>query len=386
MFYVQHLLGIGHLKRASILAEAMSKVGLSVSVVLGGPPVEGIDFVGCASVALPPVRAADAEFSALVDEEGRPIDDAWRDRRRSRLLDAFAALRPNLILIEMFPFGRRQFLFELVPLLEAARMATPRPWIVCSVRDILVRKSAERAREMVRLAAAKFDQILVHADPLVVRLNQSLPEIGAVADRLVYTGYVADARAATLRLHDRSSGSNEVIVTVGGGAVGEPLLRAALAARPLTRLADHVWRLICGPNLPAKITADLYRRQAPGVVVELWRNDLPVLLRNGVLSLSQAGYNTVVNVLQAKARAVMVPFAILNETEQADRARAFADRGLLTVVGLDALAEDAAAKALAAAIDRALAVPVPGNNAVDLDGAERSASILKALADRRADR
>ncbi len=183
-----------------------------------------------------------------------------------------------------------------------------------------------------------------------------------------------------------SAGRNEVIVTVGGGAVGEPLLRAALAARPLTRLADHVWRLICGPNLPAEITADLYRRQVPGVVVELWRDDLPVLLRNGVLSLSQAGYNTVVGVLQAKARAVLVPFAILNETEQADRARAFAERGSLTVVGLNALAEDAAAKALAAAIDRALAVPLPGNDTVDLDGAERTARILKGLADRRADR
>ncbi len=79
MFYVQHLLGIGHLKRASILAEAMSKVGLSVSVVLGGPPVEGIDFAGCTSIALPPVRAADADFSTLVDEADRPIDDAWRE-------------------------------------------------------------------------------------------------------------------------------------------------------------------------------------------------------------------------------------------------------------------------------------------------------------------
>lgn len=375
MFYVQHLLGIGHLKRAASLAEAMSGAGLSVSVVLGGPPVEGIAFDGCGRIALPPARAADAAFSALVDEHGRPVDDAWRDHRQARLLAEFEALRPDILLIEMFPFGRRQFRFELMPLLEAARAAVPRPWIVCSVRDILVRKSATRADEMVRLAATWFDRILVHTDPSVVRLEHSLPEIAAVSERLVHTGYVGDPQARPLRPHDRISGRDEVIVTVGGGAVGEPLLRTALAARPRTRLAGHVWRLICGPNLPAATAADLRWRQDPGIVVERWRDDLPVLLRNSVLSVSQAGYNTVVSVLQARARAVVVPFAAPNETEQADRARAFAKRGLLTVVSLDALAGDAAAKALAAAMDRALTAPRPGDD-VDLGGAEATAQVL----------
>ena len=36
LFYVQHLLGIGHLKRAAILAEAMAAMGLDVTVAYGG--------------------------------------------------------------------------------------------------------------------------------------------------------------------------------------------------------------------------------------------------------------------------------------------------------------------------------------------------------------
>ena len=146
----------------------------------------------------------------------------------------------------------------------------------------------------------------------------------------------------------------------------------------MTSLRAHVWRLICGPNLPAEIADDLRWRQASGIVVERWRDDLPVLLRNGVLSLSQAGYNTVVSILQAKARAVVVPFTSHNETEQADRARVFAERGLLTVVGLDVLAEDEAAKALAAAVDRARRAARPGDE-VDLSGAGRTARILTEL-------
>ncbi len=71
-----------------------------------------------------------------------------------------------------------------------------------------------------------------------------------------------------------------MIVTAGGGAVGETLLRAALAARPLSRLADRVWRLITGPNLPDRVFEDIAWHRPPGVIIERWRDDLPALFRN----------------------------------------------------------------------------------------------------------
>lgn len=379
MFYVQHLLGIGHLKRASILTKAMAAAGLDVAVVLGGPRVDGIDFAGCARIMLPPAKAADASFSELVDHKGQPIDDAWRDRRQALLLAEFEAMRPEIVVIEQFPFGRRQFRRELMALIECARATTPRPWIVCSLRDALVSKSPERAREMVAAAEAWFDRVLVHGDPDVLPLQATLAETEAIAPRLSYTGYVADPTAAAMRPRDHTTGRGEVIVSVGGGAVGEPLLRAAVAARPLTGLSRHVWRLICGPNLPAPIAADLRWHAAEGVIVEHWRPDLPVLLRNCVLSLSQAGYNTIVDILQAKTRAVVVPFAANNETEQGHRARTLAERGLVTMVESGTQGAPSAV-ALAAAIEAALAAPAPAiAHHINLAGAEASARIVAEL-------
>ena len=61
MFYVQHLLGIGHLKRASLITRAMAAAGLDVSVVLGGREVPGVDFAGCARILLPPVHEGDVQ-------------------------------------------------------------------------------------------------------------------------------------------------------------------------------------------------------------------------------------------------------------------------------------------------------------------------------------
>ena len=40
-FYVQHLLGIGHLRRAATLAQALEKAGFQVTLASGGRPVAG---------------------------------------------------------------------------------------------------------------------------------------------------------------------------------------------------------------------------------------------------------------------------------------------------------------------------------------------------------
>ena len=66
-FYVQHLLGIGHLARASNVADAMVRAGLHVTVVTGGAPVAGFPGPGVTHIRLPEIRAGDAGFSGLTD-------------------------------------------------------------------------------------------------------------------------------------------------------------------------------------------------------------------------------------------------------------------------------------------------------------------------------
>jgi predicted glycosyltransferase len=367
--YVQHLLGIGHLRRAALIARALARQGLAVDFVSGGAPAGDLDFdlAGGELVQLPPALSADAQFSAILDEHGRPIDDAWRGRRRQVLLDEFAARRPDLLLIEMFPFGRRQFAFELRPLMAAAKArAVP---VAISLRDILVFKHKQlRAAETVALVNGYADVVLVHGDPNVVRLEATFPAAGEIAPPIVYTGYVAEARKAT-----PAAEGDEILVSVGGGAVGGPLLRATLAARPATRAADAPWRLIAGPNLPAGEFADLAANLPANVSLERFRKDFPALLARSRLSISQAGYNTVMDILNAGARALVLPFAEGAESEQTLRARLLSARGLLSVA--EPPFEPAV---LAVAIDAALNRPRPPAGYIDLDGADASARYLRS--------
>ena len=376
-FYVQHLLGIGHLRRAELLAHALAAHGFDVVVLSGGLPVVGEDWGAARIVRLPPARAAGVDFKSLIDAHDRPIDDAWRAARRDALLDAVAAARPAVLLLEGFPFARRQFRFELVPLLDRLAAQPARPLVVSSIRDILVAKpDPARVAEVVATIERSIDRVLVHGDPSLIRLDATFPGAAAIADRLCYTGFVAAPASPPV---ESAAARETVVVSVGGGAVGAELLLAACRARALSQARDRPWLLLTGPMMPEPRVAAIRAAAPPGVTVERHRDDFRRLLGGAVLSISQAGYNTVLDLLQAGPRMVLVPFAAAGETEQALRARLLADAGRAVVIDEASLTPDR----LAAAVDRALTAPPPPPMAINCDGAAASARAIRGwLAER----
>ena len=382
LFHVQYLLGIGHLQRSLRVAEALVEAGVAVTLVQGGPPVpevaraRGIDIV-----QLPPIRARDATF-ALVDETGAPVDDNLRTARRTALLDAFGAARPGAVVVEGFPFARRAFRFELDPLIAAAR-AAGKP-VICSVRDIpTVRADPARLAEIVARVRNDFAVVLVHGDAAFIPFDAAFPDAPQIADRLHYTGYVtADApggaggpRASRPPAAETAAVQpGEILVSVGGGATGRALLDAALAAQRGGCLAGRGWRILAGASLSDPQLGEIRCAAPDRVVVERFRRDFGALLRRCHVSVSQAGYNTVLDVLAARARAVLVPFAAERETEQLIRAEHLAARGAAQIVRESELTP----AVLGAAIERAAASD-PTPIALDTAGARRSAALIAGL-------
>jgi predicted glycosyltransferase len=372
LFWVQHLLGTGHLKRAATIARALGRQDLEVTVVSGGPPAPWLLPANVDLVQLPWVKARDLAFSALVDADDRPLDDALRARRGTQLLELFAARAPQVVITEMFPFGRRAFRFELLPLLEAIKRTRPRPWLVCSVRDILVRKSAvERYLWMRDLARAHYDRVLVHTDPALIPFGLTFPYADALGARLVSTGYVVEPGPA-------ASNGDEVLVSAGGGRVGRTLLAAAIEARTLSGQRGRPWRLIAGGEIDPAHLAGFEVDLPPGVVLERQRDDFQGLLAKCLLSVSQAGYNTVVEVLRLGKPMVLVPFETATETEQRIRAERLTALGLAETVW----GAELTPSSLARAIDRASSRPSGQRSGLDLEGAARSARLIVALAAR----
>src|SRR5262249_1483421 len=130
---------------------ALRAGGFEVTLASGGMPVAGIPVL-----QLPPA-SSDAGFKQLLDEHGRPVDDAWKARRRDALLGVWRESRADVLMIELFPFGRRQMRFELLPLLEEARSLKPKPLVVCSARD-LIQWRPTREPEMLDWFVRYFDR------------------------------------------------------------------------------------------------------------------------------------------------------------------------------------------------------------------------------------
>src|SRR6185503_11377265 len=373
LIYVQHLLGIGHLMRARALAEAIAARGLDVHLVTGGMPIGGRLPRGVNTIQLPPIRVSDASFNPLRDGAFTPIDDAYRERRRTLLLDAFERAQPSAVLFETFPFGRRSLRFELFPLLERIDAARPRPLVVSSIREILqLAPKAEREREMVDWAARWFDAIFVHGDPRFARFEDTFPFVDALTPPVHYTGFVRNDDAQG---HAREGVRDEVVVSAGGGAVGIELLATALAAQRLSRFGHLTWRVLAGPNIADAGLERLRHASGPKAIVERSRVDFAALLRRAFVSISQAGYNTTMDVMGSGARPVIVPFTGNGETEQRARGMRLAEFGHAVVVDDRTLTP----QALAAAVDVAGTRESFARWDFASDGAARTAVLVQEL-------
>jgi predicted glycosyltransferase len=381
LFHVQHLLGVGHQTRAAAIARALRAAGLDVTYVTGGFEDLALDLGGADVVQLPPTRARDARFNALIDEAGDPIDEAWENRRRAALLQTFQSVAPDAVLIEGYPFARRRFRFELRPLLEAAQArATP---VAISVRDILVqKKNPDRVRETVDIIKNYCAAVLVHGDPALISFDATFPAAAQIADKIIYTGYVS-SKPPTAPTDSRDG----VTVSVGGGAVGAALIHAAIAARPLTTFRNAPWRILTGPNFPESERENLPRALGvtlPGVTIDTFDADFRGTLSRSALSISQAGYNTVMDLLATQTPAVLAPFSQGDETEQSLRAGLLAQNAGFSVIP----EADLTPKHLARAIDEMMETqrlgdatrPIKTPLAVNMNGAAETARRMVNLA------
>ncbi|AVO37662.1 glycosyltransferase family protein [Pukyongiella litopenaei] len=374
MITVTHLLGTGHLSRALTLARAFVAAGDDVLLVSGGFPAPQLDLSGIGLLQLPPLRSDGTDFSRLLDAHGGRADAALFDARRAALVAALDRMRPDILITELFPFGRRSLATEFTALLDAAQVLPRRPVILSSIRDIPAPPSKpEKATRAAALIAGCYDAVLVHSDPTVSRLDASWPVTPALERRLRYTGYVAPPPPEP---HPERAGAGEILVSAGGGAVGDPVFRAALGAASAT--PGSRWRLLVGGDAARRIAA--LRADAPAnVVLEPARPDFRQMLHHAAASVSLCGYNTAMDVLQTGVPAVLVPFDAGNEVEQGLRARSLAPLPGIAVLKTAYLTADSLARSVADVITQGRR---PGQR-VDFDGALHSVTIAHAMAEAR---
>lgn len=374
---VTHLLGSGHLRRSINLALAFRHKGHEVTLVSGGMPMPQFPTEGITLVQLPAIRSDGTNFGRLLSQDGKDVTSQYMTERQRILIDVLGQVRPDVLVTELFPFGRRNLRAEFNNLLENAQLLARPPLVFGSVRDILSPPSTrKKALETEQLVHKYYAGILVHSSQSTTPLSLSWPVSAMLEESLLYTGYVSQPLPESTVVTPES---REIVVSAGGGSVGMQLYEVAVdTARECTELN---FRILVGGSDSYGTLARLQNRakSMKNVVVEPVRTDFLQLLKQAECSVSMCGYNTAVDLMQTGTPTVFVPFDEGDESEQRLRATSLSQRyrGFATL-----LASELSPVTLSQQIAK---VRTSGRfTATDrFDGADKSVEIVMELAQKR---
>jgi predicted glycosyltransferase len=374
LFYCQHSLGMGHLVRALTLAETLAEKFAVIFLNGGRFPDNTIPPKGIEIINLPPLGMS--EDNQLYSQDDRYSLAEAHALRRQMILTTFNHYQPQVIFIELFPFGRKKFAGELLPLLKVAKRCDNKPIVLCSLRDIMVNARKDQVRHDDRarwLVDRYFDGVLVHSDPKFASLEESFRPSKPLNKPVHYTGFVLP-RGEDRQLNIRQ---RQLIVSAGGGMVGAPLFQLAIKAQPI--LWDKLglpMTIIAGPFLPETDWLELAEQahNLPGLTLHRYVPNMTDLLASHSISVSQCGYNTVMDILKSGIAALVVPFKQGQENEQTNRAERLNQLGLLRTVE----ANDLDVSRFVAEVNQLLQF-TPNSAALDVDGAALSADIIYDL-------
>jgi len=374
--YCQHVLGVGHFHRSLEIAKALAPH--EVVLVTGGAELSFNLPSNVRQVQLPGLMM-DADFSKFIPVEDHADVDEVLVRRLAMFRELMAEVRPDIFLVELFPFGRKKFGFELLPILESVKAGDYGPCkSVCSLRDILVEKTDQAKFENRVLSQLNplFDSLLVHGDPELIRLEETFPATKDITIPVHYTGYVTPGptpgAGAALGEELRLSGMPLVVASAGGGNVGQELLRAIVkASLLLAETTPHRLAAFTGPYASDSDFLSLAELALghPGISVQRFTNRFPAYLDAATLSVSMAGYNTTMNLLAAGTYGLVLPFD--QNREQRMRAERIEKTGALKVLEENDLSPALLSRLMGEGLTRQV-----GPHGINLDGARESARII----------
>ncbi|NLI82911.1 MAG: glycosyl transferase [Deltaproteobacteria bacterium] len=368
MIYCQHVLGIGHFFRSMEIAQGLHRH--KVLFVEGGEPVSGFRVPSHVQrVFLPPLMM-DAQFKTMEVRNG-PLEEI-RHKRSRILWETFREFDPDVFVTELFPFGRKRFAFEIMPVLEETAGGRFRARVVCSLRDILVEKGDQATYEERVLGTLNpyYHLLLIHSDPALVRLEDTFFQTARISIPTHYTGFVV-RRAPRVK---KQEGVRVIVLSSGGGKVGYDLMASSIQAFRSLPFSNLRLRVFLGPFTEPLHRDLLFQMASQDIRISVHPFSLDFLgeLARADLSVSMAGYNTCMDILSVGLKAIVHPFS--QNREQALRARRLESLGVLRVV--ETLEVESLAACMKEEMERS---QERGRVSLDLNGAENTTRLLENL-------
>lgn len=330
LFFSQPTLGVGQLTRSLYICKSLVNF-FDIDFVLGAPDINQIILSPHFHLyEMPPLWLKEWDnVPKLVDPFGKKtVEEVFE--QRSIYLEPFLETRYDFIIIELYPFSKWKFKNEIERIIQRAKQINPACLIICSMRDIAGKKLPYEEQQIVDKAKQSFDSIFIHSDPSVIAFDETFAMASALADKIVYTGYVADPESPP-----PTQRGKQIVVSIGGGTYGLELPRAvSLVAAPLK---EYDFLFIMGPKTPPNLRQDLelIKRSLnlTNIQISEFSNHFYSLLNESCLSISLGG-STLVDLVKTHTPSLVYPLA---HVEHVLRANKFASHGVLKILSVQDL-------------------------------------------------
>ncbi|AFZ01138.1 glycosyltransferase family protein [Calothrix sp. PCC 6303] len=383
MFYCQHILGMGHLVRSMEIVRGLIPE-FQVCFINGGEVIQEFPFPDGIEVINLPAIKTDSEFQSL-----QVVDTSFtlaevQEIRKNKLLEIFNQFQPDIFMIELFPFGRGKFKFELIPLLEQAKASKKPVKVVSSLRDIVVTKSnrVDYEEKVCKLMNKYFDLLLIHGDPKFYPLAETFTRLADIRCQISYTGFVVQKPPINPILNSEEQAIIEsdnplILVSVGGGRFGHELIDCVVASAPiLAQKIPHHIQVFTGPFISPEKLDNWQNLTAnhENISVSCYTTNLLSYMQKADLSISMSGYNTTLNIMTIGVKAMILPFTGNDDQEQQMRAEKLEKLGVVKMIQPQELQPEIFA-------DEIINYLRKDHNTINFDfnGVENTTSLLKQL-------
>jgi predicted glycosyltransferase len=368
---------MGNIRRTLLLSEEFitSYPGASILIITGSPMIHafriprGIDYI-----KLPCLDRLEAEQYTPRYLSGCPNE--VKRAREAILRESILQFNPDLIVVDKRAAGVDG---ELLPTLHALRQNQRNTKLVLGVRDIL--DEPERTRKVLAgngsfdVIDEFYDEVWIYGCKAVFDTVKEYAFPEPVVGKTVYCGYLKRSTVATERL----DGPPRILVTTGGGGDGGDVIEAYLTG--LSTLPRNVAlrsTVIFGPQMPQARRSEILHRfdYMSDVVFLEFEAEIANRYAQSDVVVSQAGYNTVCELLSFSRRALLVPRSE-PVREQLIRARLMAERGLFECIE----PQDLTPETLISRVREALNASSTSFPTLDLDGLPVIRERVSALLD-----
>jgi predicted glycosyltransferase len=254
-----------------------------------------------------------------------------KQTREAILKESVLRFNPDLMVVDKRASGIDG---ELLPTLHALRENGRHTKLALGVRDIL--DEPERTRKILagngsfEVIDEFYDEVWIYGSKEIFDTAKEYAFPESIHRKTFYCGYLKRPTVST----GRNEGPPRVLITTGGGGDGSDIIQAYLTG--LSTLPRNIalrTTVIFGPQMPEVCRTELLRRFDYLADVEFLEFEADITNRyaESDVVVSQAGYNTVCELLSFSRRAILVPRSE-PVREQLIRARLMAERGFFECI------------------------------------------------------